>query len=266
MGEGGPRPAVFLWSGGKDGAAALAEVREAGRYEVLSLVTTITEGYDRISVHGVRVALLERQAGALGLPVRTVGIPKTCTNEEYESRMLGALSAYRARGAGHAIAGDIFLGDVRAYRESLFARAGLEGVFPLWGRDTSALARGVIDAGFRAVATCVDARVLGEGFAGRGFDLEFLASLPPTADPCGENGEFHTFVCDGPGFGRRVPFELGDVVLRDGRFYYADLIPVAPTVYERDGHGLRDRGGTITRQDSGRATAHPPDHERGRDQ
>ena len=234
MSSGEPRPAVLLWSGGKDSAAALAAVREEGGYEILSLVTTVTEGYNRISIHGVRVALLERQSEALGLPVRRVGIPKTCTNEEYESRMLEALSACRAQGAEHAIAGDIFLGDVRAYRESLFSRAGLEGVFPLWGRDTSALARGVIDAGFRAVATCVDARVLGEGFAGRGFDLDFLASLPPAADPCGENGEFHTFVCDGPGFGRRVPFELGEVVLRDGRFYYQDLIPVAPTDYERD--------------------------------
>ncbi len=200
MSNGGSRPAVFLWSGGKDSAAALAAVREADRYEILSLVTTV--------------------------------------NEEYESRMLEALAAHHARGARFAIAGDIFLGDVRAYRESLFARARLGGVFPLWGRDTSDLARSAIDAGFRAVTTCCDGRVLDKGFAGRGLDLAFLASLPAGADPCGENGEFQTYVSDGPGFGHRIPFELGEVVLRDERFYYADLIPVAPTDSERDGHEL----------------------------
>ena len=237
MSSGEPRPAVLLWSGGKDSAAALAAVRDEGGYEILSLVTTVTEGYNRISIHGVRVALLERQAEALGLPVRTVGIPEACANEEYESRMLEALSPYRGQGVEHAIAGDIFLGDVRAYRESLFARAGLAGLFPLLSRDTSDLARSVVDAGYRAVATCVDGRVLDASFAGRGFDIEFLASLPPGVDPCGENGEFHTYVYDGPGFGRRVPFELGEVALRDGRFHYADLIPADPTASEKDGHG-----------------------------
>jgi len=195
-----------------------------GKYEVLALITTVTEGYAGISIHGVQVALLEQQAEALGLLVQKVSIPKTCTNEEYESRMLEALSIQHSRGARYAIAGDVFREDVRAYRESLFARAGLDGVCPLWGRDTSELARSAIAAGFRSVVTCVDSRVLDGSFAGRRFDLEFLTDLLAAADPCGENGEFHTFVYDGPGFRDRISYELGEVVLRDEHFYYADLI------------------------------------------
>ncbi len=135
----GPRPAVFIWSGDTDSAVALAEVHEVGKYEVLALITTVTEGYDWISIHGVLVALLEQQAEALGLPIQKVSIAKTCTNEEYESHMLEALSIQHPRSARYAIAGDVFLEDVRAYRESLFARAGLDGVCPLWGQDTSDL-------------------------------------------------------------------------------------------------------------------------------
>jgi uncharacterized protein (TIGR00290 family) len=220
---GGLARTVVLWSGGKDSALAL---HEAGRHDIAALLTTVTEGYERISMHGVRVALLERQAAALGLPLEKVAIPPRCPNGEYEARMGAALARHRAGGVTSVLCGDIFLEEVRRYREErLFAASGLTGAFPLWGRDTRALARRFLDLGFRAVLCCVDTSVLPLEYAGRPYDEALLADLPPGADPCGENGEFHTFVFEGPGFSRPVALTPGERVLRDGRFGYCDLLP-----------------------------------------
>ena len=214
---------VALWSGGKDSALAL---HEFGRADVVALLTTVTAEYERISMHGVRVALLERQAEALGLPLEKVAIPPCCPNGEYEARTCAALGRHRVEGVTSVLCGDIFLEDVRRYREEvLFAGCGLRGAFPLWGRDTRALARTFLGLGFRAVLCCVDTRVLPLEYAGRSYDEELLGDFPPGADPCGENGEFHTFVFDGPGFSRPVDFTPGERVLRDGRFGYCDLLP-----------------------------------------
>jgi uncharacterized protein (TIGR00290 family) len=213
---------LVSWSGGKDSALALHAL--AGDFD-FTLLTTVTEEYDRISMHGVRVDLLRRQADALGLPLETVPIPPLCTNEVYEERMHAALSRQREAGLRRVVCGDIFLEDVRRYREERLFRDGLTGVFPLWGLDSRELAERFIGLGFRAVLCCVDTRALDASFAGRFFDRSLLADLPPTADPCGENGEFHTFVCDGPNFARPVPLRLGERTLRDGRFAYVDLLP-----------------------------------------
>ena len=218
-------PVVLGWSGGKDSALSLYALRADPRHEVRELVTTVTDGYDRISIHGVRRSLLHAQARALGLPVREVRIPAVCTNDEYEGAMVGALAGSRATWPGLELAafGDLFLADVRAYRERLLERAGLRGLFPLWGRDTAALAREVVRLGFRAVVVCVDNTLLDPAFAGREYDDAFLDALPATADPCGERGEFHTFVYDGPIFADPVRGARGEVVVRDGRFVYCDL-------------------------------------------
>ncbi len=218
-------PVVVSWSGGKDSAFALYEVLKSREYEVAVLLTTVTEEYDRISIHGVRSVLLERQAASLNLPLRVVYIPKDCTNAEYESRMVEALMPLAWEGVRTVVAGDIFLADVREYRERLLAGVGMRGVFPLWAKDTARLARSFMGSGFRAVTSCVDSHVLDFAFVGRVFDEEFLADLPPGADPCGENGEFHSFVFDGPLFKEKVNCALGEVVLRDARFYYCDLLP-----------------------------------------
>jgi uncharacterized protein (TIGR00290 family) len=214
---------VVSWSGGKDSALALHAI--AADCEVAALLTTVTEGYDRVSMHGVRTALLEQQAGALGCPLEMVPIPAACGNDDYEARMRAALVRHRDAGVTAVVCGDIFLEDVRRYREERLFTVGLQGRFPLWGRDSRELARGFLALGFRAVLCCVDTRALGLDFAGRDYDEALLAKLPPGADPCGENGEFHTFVHDGPGFARPVSFTPGERVLRDGRFGYCDLLP-----------------------------------------
>jgi uncharacterized protein (TIGR00290 family) len=214
--------AIVSWSGGKDSALALHEA--AGEYDVVGLLTTVTAGYDRISMHGVRTTLLRRQAEALGYPLEEVSIPSVCCNDEYEGRMRAALTRRRSAGVTRVICGDIFLADIRRYREERLFRDGLTGVFPLWGRDPRELARRFLDLGFRAVLCCVDTHALAERFAGRLYDAELLAELPSSADPCGENGEFHTFVFAGPGFARPVPYTLGERTLRDQRFAYCDLL------------------------------------------
>jgi uncharacterized protein (TIGR00290 family) len=214
---------VVLWSGGKDSALALHEV--CRHYEFVSLLTTVTEPYGRVSMHGVRTELLEQQASALQIPVEKVPIPAPCPNTEYEARMRAALETFRGQGVTAAVSGDIFLEDVRAYRERLLASAGLQGVFPLWGRDTHELARHFLALGFRAVVCCVDAQALDGAFAGRAYDENLLAELPPVVDPCGERGEFHTFVSDGPLFTRPVAYQVGERVLRDDRFWFCDLLP-----------------------------------------
>jgi uncharacterized protein (TIGR00290 family) len=217
--------ALVSWSGGKDSALALHEV--AGDYHVAALLTTVTDEYDRVSMHGVRTALLRAQAEALGHPLEVVRIPPGCCNEDYEAAMHAALGRYRAAGVSTVVCGDIFLEDVRRYREERLFRGGLRGVFPLWGRDPRGLAERFLDLGFRAVLCCVDTAAIAPEFAGRAYDRDLLAELPPGADPCGENGEFHTFVFDGPGFARPVRFSLGDYTLRDGRFGFCDLLPAA---------------------------------------
>jgi uncharacterized protein (TIGR00290 family) len=199
-------------------------VLRGGSFAVDALLTTITRDFDRISLHGVRRALLERQAASLGIPLLEVLIPKGASNAEYELRMDEALASARERGIKAVVFGDLLLADVRAYRERLLARHGLSGLYPVWGRDTGATIRDFLREGFKAVVVCVDPARLDPGFAGRIIDESFLADLPPSVDPCGENGEFHTFVFDGPIFGTPVRFSLGELVCRDS-FWFRDLVP-----------------------------------------
>jgi len=217
---------LLSWSGGKDAALALHEMRMANEYEVTCLLTTVTRDYDRISMHGVRRVLLERQAKSVGLPLETVLISKSNSEEEYERAMRAVLEKQLAAGVTAVAFGDIFLEDVRRYREDKLSSIGMEAVFPLWDRDTAELAHSFIHLGFEAVVTCVDSEALDPAFVGRDFDLQFLTDLPPGVDPCGENGEFHTFVYAGPVLHEIIPLARGEVVLRDNRFYYCDLIPV----------------------------------------
>jgi len=215
---------LMSWSGGKDSALALGEMIASKRYRVKALLTTLTEGYDRISMHGVRRNLLKAQALSLGLPLEEVWIPKKANNEVYEDRMWRVLSRYKEEGVQQVGFGDLFLRDIRSYREEKLAQIGMSGVFPLWGRDTHELAGEFLEKGFRAVVCCVDPRKMSEQFCGRDYDADFLEAIPGTVDPCGENGEFHTFVCAGPIFREEILVTKGRVVLRDG-FCFADLLP-----------------------------------------
>jgi uncharacterized protein (TIGR00290 family) len=215
---------LFCWSGGKDSARALYEVQKTEDYGVAALVTTITEDYDRISMHGVRRELLERQAEALGLPLQKVLIPKDATNDVYESRMRALLEDGLRAGIASVAFGDIFLEDLKLYREKNLAQLGMKGIFPIWKRDSLELAHSFIDLGFKAVLVCVDTAILDASFAGRAFNEELLRDLPPNVDPCGENGEFHSFVYDGPNFEQEIGITLGEVVQRD-RFCFCDLLP-----------------------------------------
>lgn len=217
---------IFCWSGGKDSAQALHEILNAGDYEIAALLTTVTGDYGRVSMHGFRETLLERQAEALGLPLVKVVIPKECTNEIYEARMGELLARYQAEGVRTVVFGDIFLEDLRAWREQKLAQAGFKALFPIWKRDSTELACSFIEQGFRAVLTCVDTQHLGGEFAGREFDHTLLKALPATVDPCGENGEFHSFVFDGPIFHEPIGFTLGECVLRENRYMFCDLIPM----------------------------------------
>jgi uncharacterized protein (TIGR00290 family) len=221
-----PEAVLLAWSGGKDSAMALHELQSTGAYRVLALLTTVTEQYDRVSMHGVRTTLLERQSESLGLPLEKVYIGKDASNAEYEAQMRDSLAYYKARGVSSVVFGDLYLEDVRRYREENLLKAGMKGLFPLWGRDTRELAHSFIELGFKAVITCVDSSLLDGTFVGRDFDERFLSELPPAVDPCGENGEFHSFVYDGPMFRGRILHEKGEIVLRDSRFYYCDLAPV----------------------------------------
>ena len=222
-------PVVMSWSGGKDSAMALHEVLRAGPYAIVALLTSVSAEYRRISHHGVREALLEDQADAIGIPLHKVYLPSSgshpCTNEMYEQIMGDVMAGYKAQGIETVAFGDLFLEDLRAYRERNLAKAAMRGLFPLWKRDTAQLACEVIALGFKSYLSCVEGKV-GPGFAGRPYDLALLAALPAGTDPCGEYGEFHTFVYDGPIFQRPVSVSVGDVVMRDGR-HYADLLPEA---------------------------------------
>jgi uncharacterized protein (TIGR00290 family) len=218
---------IVLWSGGKDSALALYEILNTGSYEVLELLTTVTKDYDRISIHGVRRVLLEQQARSLGFSLEKMFISKGASDEEYEREIVRILTRHLASGVFSAVFGDIFLEDVRKYREQTLTKIGMKGIFPLWKRNTLELASAFIDLGFKAVITCVDSKSLGKDFAGREFDKQFLADLPSNVDPCGENGEFHSFVYDGPISSERILFTKGEIILRENRFYYCDLAPIS---------------------------------------
>ena len=214
--------AVVSWSSGKDSAYALWETRRKGEHEIAGILTTVTASYERVSMHGVRETLLDRQAAELGLPCWKVRIPAPCPNEVYEAEMARALVALRAEGISEFVFGDLFLEDIRAYREAKLATVGMRAVFPLWGRETRTLAHDMLASGLDAVTTCIDPRKLPASFAGRAFDASFLDELPREVDPCGENGEFHTFVRGSPLFAHPISVRVGPVVERDG-FVFADL-------------------------------------------
>jgi uncharacterized protein (TIGR00290 family) len=215
---------VLAWSGGKDSAMALYELKNANTAGIAALLTTVTEGYDRISMHGVRRRLLIEQAEALEYPLEEITIPQNCPNDIYENRMQTALEKYLKQGVTTVAFGDLFLEDIRSYREDRLNRIGMKPVFPIWKNDTTELAHEFIQIGFRAIVTCVDTRVLDKEFSGREYDEDFLTDLPEGIDPCGENGEFHSFVYDGPIFSRPVPVKRGEKVLRVERFFYCDIL------------------------------------------
>ncbi|HTA51310.1 MAG TPA: hypothetical protein VK757_00910 [Candidatus Acidoferrum sp.] len=219
------RPKAWLaWSSGKDSAWSLQTVRQSGEVDVVALLTTVNRTFQRVAMHAVRESLLEMQAAEAGLPLVKVPIPSPCPNEVYEQAMSEAMERARAEGVYHVVFGDLFLEDIRAYREKQLASCGMTPVFPLWGRDTGRLAEDMIAGGLQAHLTCVDPRKLDRSFAGRRFDAELLRALPAGVDPCGENGEFHTCVSAGTMFRRPIPVVSGEVVERDG-FVFADLLP-----------------------------------------
>jgi uncharacterized protein (TIGR00290 family) len=219
-----PPPKAFIsWSSGKDSAFALWEARTRGLADVVGALTTVSESYDRVAMHGVRGSLLRRQIAALGLPALEVLLPSPCPNEIYEMRMAQACEQLKAQGVRHLVFGDLFLEDIRAYRERQLAALGMNAIFPLWKCDTGSLARRMIASGLIAHIVCLDPRCLGRQFAGRRFDAQLLAELPPDVDPCGENGEFHTLVSAGPMFAEPIAVRVGEVVERDG-FVFADVL------------------------------------------
>jgi uncharacterized protein (TIGR00290 family) len=219
---------VLSWSGGKDSALALYELQKDPRYQVVSLLTTVASQYERISHHGVRTQLLEQQAAAVGCRVHKINLPSSvCTNQEYEAAMAKVMLEYRESGVLTVAFGDIFLQDLREYRERNLAKIGMKAIFPIWQRNTQELVESFIRLGFKAYLICVESRKLDRTFAGRPIDAELVGDLPADVDPCGENGEFHSYVWDGPIFRRPVPVRLGEVVLRDVR-YFADLLAVNP--------------------------------------
>jgi uncharacterized protein (TIGR00290 family) len=215
---------LVSWSGGKDSCMALREVQKTPNIRVGALLTTVTRDFDRISMHGVRRILLERQAASLGIPLHQILISKGASNEEYETKMGEAFSQYRDRGINTVVFGDLFLEEIRAYRERLITKHGMTSLYPVWGRDTSKLIRDFITLGFKTAIVCVDPAKLDPSFVGRVIDDELLSQLPAHVDPCGENGEFHTFVFDGPIFKNPVKFSFGERVCRDS-FWFCDLLP-----------------------------------------
>jgi uncharacterized protein (TIGR00290 family) len=222
----GRNKALIAWSSGKDSAWSLHEIRRAGNCDVVGALTTVTETFGRVSMHGVREDILAAQLTAASLQPFVVPIPYPCPNEVYEARMTAALTDAKAHGVTHVVFGDLFLEDVRAYREQKLAGTGISPLFPLWGRSTRELAREMISAGLETYLACVDLSRLPRALAGRRYDLALLAELPPATDPCGENGEFHTCVVAGPMFDAKISVNVGETVERDG-FAYADLLPAS---------------------------------------
>ncbi|GAA0528100.1 uncharacterized protein (TIGR00290 family) [Chitinophaga japonensis] len=238
-------PAFMNWSSGKDASFALWTLRQQGRFDVRYLFTTLSAGYKRVSMHGVQEALLDEQARQTGIPLKKAFLPEHASMEDYNQVMQEQMAAMVQEGIRHAVFGDIFLEDLKQYRETQLARAGMQGVFPLWRQNSRSLLLQMIQAGFKAIVVCANARYLDASFAGRIINEQFLADLPPEVDPCGENGEFHTFVFDGPLFRAPVSFTPGDTVERvyapsgqsdapagqaanwDNRFYFKELLPLA---------------------------------------
>lgn len=214
---------LLSWSSGKDSAWALHVLRQRPGLEVAGLLTTFNETADRVAMHAVRRELVDAQAAAAGLPLWSVDLPSPCPNTEYERRMRAMIDRARDAGITHVAFGDLFLEDVRDYRIRMMADTGIEPLFPLWGSDTAELARTMVDDGLRAVLTCVDPKQLPAHFAGRSYDADFLAELPPGVDPCGERGEFHTFCHAGPMFAREIAVRVGETVSRDG-FCFTDVV------------------------------------------
>jgi len=223
-----PEPIALSWSGGKDSALALGELLRDPTLRVVALVTTVTRGYGRVSIHGVRRPLLHTQARAVGIPIAKAELEQRCSNEDYDAAMQKAFDEIRERHPSlrRVAYGDLFLEDVRRYREERLAALGLSALFPLWGRPTDALARTCITSGIETRLVCVDTTQLDARFAGRAYDAALLDELPPTVDPCGERGEFHTFVSNASMFATPVRYDIGDSVLRDDRFMFTDLIPL----------------------------------------
>lgn len=241
------KKALFNWSSGKDSALTLYKILQNDEIEVVSLLTSVNQKYNRISMHGVRAALLEQQAISLGLPLHKMEIPEMPTMEVYETVMIETLNTFKEKGVTHSIFGDIFLEDLRKYREDKLAEMQLEGIFPLWKIDTKELIQEFLSLGFKTIVTCVNERNLDKSFVGRIIDDQFIADLPDNVDVCGENGEFHTFTFDGPIFSKPIDFEIGEIVYRkyekpkqessnkacdtndsdafDYGFWYCDLIP-----------------------------------------
>ncbi len=219
-----PEQVLISWSGGKDSALALQELHNSNNTNILALITTITDQYDRVSMHGIRSTLVEQQAKSIGLPLERILISKNASNNEYESKLNEVLIKHSERGINSVVFGDIFLEDVKKYREDLLKKIGMKGIFPIWKRDSQELARQFIDLGFKAVITCIDSEAIDQSFSGREYNDQFLSDLPAEVDPCGENGEFHSFVYDGPIFKDPILHSKGDIVLRDNRFYYCDLL------------------------------------------
>ena len=215
---------LLSWSGGKDSALTLYELQQTDTPQIVALLTTVTEDYDRISMHGVRRDLLEQQAARMGYPLEKALIPKDCSNDDYGRIMTEVLERYKAKGVRDVVFGDLFLEDIRSYREGNLEKIGMKGVFPLWEKDTGELARSFVHHRFKAVVVCVDTEALDGDFVGREYDGAFLDDLPEEVDPCGENGEFHTFVYDGPIFSEPIEVVRGEKVLRDERFYFCDLM------------------------------------------
>jgi uncharacterized protein (TIGR00290 family) len=217
-------PVAFCWSGGKDSALALFELRQSPEYEVVSLLTTLTRDFDRVTMHGVRRELLYRQASAIGLPVDEVWISQGASNAEYEAEMGRALEVYHQRKIETVAFGDIFLEDLRVYREQNLAKIGMRALFPIWKRETRELIDTFLSRGFRSITCCIDTKKLDDSFVGREIDRQFLTDLPAGVDPCGENGEFHSYACAGPLFAEDIPVSRGEFLRRDS-FLFCDLLP-----------------------------------------
>lgn len=218
---------IISWSGGKDSALALQKLQAEGKYQIAGFITTCTEGFRRISMHGVRCSMLNRQCRAIGIPVQKVFIPKNCDNSTYESIMRDALASWKAKGVNTVAFGDLFLTEIRDYRNRLVSSMGMKAIYPIWGRDTAEMAKQFLSLGFQATIVCADKRKLSIDSAGKRYDASFLESLPESVDPCGENGEFHTFVHDGPIFNEPLKCKKASVIHRD-HWYYADLKPLTP--------------------------------------
>ena len=217
------KTAVMSWSSGKDSSMALDSVLNSDEFHVQELLSTVTEDYERVSMHGVRVSLLDMQADSLGIPIRKVYIPAQCSNKIYEGKMKEVMNYYKNCSIETVIFGDLYLEDIRHYRENQLGSIGMKAFFPLWNSDTVELSRKMIEKGYRSVVTCVDSKLLPGSYAGKEYNHDFLDSLPEGVDPCGENGEFHTFTSGGPIFSNDIKINKGETFLRNERFYYCDI-------------------------------------------